>query len=157
MRNLSAVILILLLAVAPSCNFFKNKGLFGKKAKTLAALRTQQDSIRVADSIGQVRGKLLAIENAKLDSVRKDEEARQATERKNKYNIIVGSFITPEYAKSHAETYRQQGYNAKILKMKGSNFELVSAESHEILRRAISRLQQFQDTVEIDAWIYIRQ
>ncbi len=38
MRHLSAVILILILAVAPSCNYFKNKGLFGKKAKTLEAL-----------------------------------------------------------------------------------------------------------------------
>jgi hypothetical protein len=157
MRHLSAVMLILILAVAPSCNYFKNKGLFGKKAKTLEALRAQQDSIRVADSSRLVREKLLAIENAKLDSIRLDELARQAAAKQSKYNIIVGSFITPEYAEGYAENYRQQGYNTEILKMTGSDFELVSAESHQSLKKAISRLKQFQDTVEIDAWIYVRE
>lgn len=157
MRQLSAVVLILLLAVAPSCKFFKNKGIFGKKAKSLSALLAQQDSIRVADSIRKVRDKLLAIEPAKPDSIRLNEEARQAALSIGRYNIIVGSFITPEYAKGHAETYRQQGYDPKIINMEGSNFELVSAESHENLRKAISRLRQFQDTVEIDAWIYKRE
>ena len=157
MRHLSAVLLILLLAVAPSCNFFKNKGLFGKKARALAALQAQNDSIRAADSIRRAQEQLLAIENAKLDSIRLQEETRQAAEKKNKYNIIVGSFITPEYAKELSERYRQEGYDPKIFKLEGSNFELVSAESHQSLRKAITRLQQFQDTVEIDAWMYIRQ
>ena len=155
MRRLSAIIFILLLAVTPSCKFFKKIGLFGRKDNNLAILRTQRDSIRVADSIRKVQEHLLAIENTKLDSIRLAEEVRLAGERKNKYNIIVGSFITPEYAKGHAEYYRQQGYESKILKMEGTRFELVSAESHEILRDALSRLKEFQDTVEIDAWIYI--
>ena len=157
MRHLSAVLLILLLAVAPSCNFFKNRGLFGKKANTLAALLAQQDSIRVADSIRKVQEQLKAIENAKSDSIRLAEEARQAAAKSDRYNIIVGSFITPEYAKVHAESYKQQGYDAKVFKMEGSNFELVSAESHQSLRKAVSRLEQFQDTIEIDAWIYVRK
>jgi hypothetical protein len=157
MRHLSAIFLILLLAVAPSCNFIKNRGIFGKKAKTLEALRAQQDSIRVADSIRNVQEQLLALENAKLDSMRLEEESRLAAATQSKYNIIVGSFITPEYAQGLSEVYRQQGYDTKILKMDGSNFELVSAESHEDLRKAISRLQQFQDTIEVDAWMYIRE
>jgi hypothetical protein len=157
MRHLSAIMLILLLTVAPSCNYFKNKGLFGKKAKTLEALRAQQDSVRIADSIRLVNIKLLAIENAKLDSIKLLEEFRQAAAKQSKYNIIVGSFITPEYAKGYAESFKQQGYNAEILKMTGSDFELVSAESHESLREAVSRLKQFQDTIEIDSWIYIKE
>ena len=157
MRQLSAVVFLLLLTVAPSCNYFKNRGLFGKKAKTLEALRAQQDSVRVADSVRLVEEKLLAIENAKLDSIRLEEQARQTAARQSKYNIIVGSFITPEYARDYAESYRQQGYNAEILKMTGSDFELVCAESHASLRKAISRLKQFQDTVEMDSWIYIRE
>ena len=156
MRQLSAAALILLLAVAPSCDFFRNRSMFGKKARTLAALRAQQDSIRVADSIHNAQEHLLALENAKLDSIRMSEEARQALEQKDKYNIIVGSFITPEFAKSFSDEFRQEGYDTKIIKMEGSDFELVSAESHENLRTAISRLQQFQDTVAFDAWLYIR-
>ncbi len=157
MRHLSIVFLIFLLGVAPSCNFIKNRGFFGKKAKTLATLLAQQDSIRVADSIRKVQDQILAIENAKLDSIRLEEEAKQLAAQTRKYNIIVGSFITPEYANGHSDTYRLEGYDTKVIKMEGSNFELVSAESHQSLREAISRLQQFQDTVEIDAWIYIKK
>ncbi len=157
MRHLSAILLILLLAVTPSCDFFKKMGLFGKKTKSLAVLLAQQDSVRVADSIRKVQEQLFAIESAKLDSLRLEEEARQAAAKTSKYNIIVGSFITPEYARDHAETYRQQGYDPIIFKMEGTDFELVSAESHQSIRNAISRLLQFQDTVQIDAWLYIRE
>jgi hypothetical protein len=156
MRQLSAIFLVLLLALAPSCKYFKNTRLFGKKERTLASLLAQQDSIRIADSLNKVDEKLEALENARLDSVRK-EEARQAAEKKSRYNIIVGSFITPEYAKIMAENYIKEGYDAQILKSEGGNFEFVSAESHESLREAISRLRQFQDTVEIDAWIYKKE
>jgi hypothetical protein len=157
MRHLAAIILTLLITVAPSCKYIKNNGLFGRKAKAEAALRAQQDSVRVADSIRNVQKQLLDIENARLDSILSAEESRKAFENKNRYNIIVGSFITPEYAKSLADSYRQEGYNPQILKMEGTNFELVSAEAHENLFRAISRLRQFQDTVAFDAWMFIRQ
>ena len=157
MKQLSAIVLVILLAVSPSCKYFNNSGLFGKKERTLASLLAQQDSIRIADSLNKVDEKLEAIENARLDSIRKEEEARQSAEKISKYNIIVGSFHTPEYAKSLAEIYRQRGYETKILKMEKSNFDLVSAESHESLRKAISRLRQFRDTVEMEAWIYTRE
>jgi hypothetical protein len=156
MRYLAAICLSLLILMVPSCKYIKNNRLFGRKARAEAALRAQQDSIRVADSIRNVQKRLLDLENARLDSIRSIEEARVAFEKKNKYNIIVGSFITPEYAKSYADEYRQEGYDPKILKMEGTNFELVSAESHEDLYKAISRLRQFQDTVSIDAWMFIR-
>ena len=155
MRHLSAIVLIILLVALPSCKFFKGRGLFGKKADTLAVWQAKQDSTRVADSIRKVRDRLVAIENAKLDSIRKADDERLALE--SKYNIIVGSFITPEYAKGLAEVYRKQGYNSRILKMKESRFELVSAEAHKSFRKAVARLNEFQDTVEIDAWMYIKK
>lgn len=157
MRCLAGIIIALLFSVAPSCNYFRNHGLFGRKARILAAQHAQQDSIRVADSIKQAQKHLLDLENARLDSVRAAEEQRVAFEKKNKYNIIVGSFLTPEYAKDLSEEYRRQGYDPRILKMEGTKFELVSAESHENFIRAVERLRQFQDTVIIDAWMFVRQ
>lgn len=121
----------------------------------MAILLAQQDSIRVADSIKKAQDLLFAIETAKLDSARKADEERLALE--SRYNIIVGSFITPEYAQGLAEVYRKQGYDSKILKMEGSRFELVSAEGHESFRKAVARLKEFQDTVELEAWMYIKK
>jgi len=155
MRHLSVVILIAFLIVLPSCNFFREKGWFNKKERTLAMLKAQQESIRVADSVRKAQERQLAIENARLDSIRLADEARLSLS--SRYNIIVGSFITPEYARAWAEEYRKQGYDAKIIKMEGSRFELVTAESHDNFRRAVNRLNQFQDTVQIDAWIYIKR
>jgi hypothetical protein len=155
MRHLAAIVFIVILTVLPSCKFFKAKGLFGNKDKTLSVMLARQDSIRVADSIRKVQDELLAIENARLDSLRIANDDQLALG--SKYNIIVGSFITPEYAKGLAEDYRKQGYDSRILKMEGSRFELVSAEAHESFRKAVARLNQFQDTVELDAWMYIKK
>lgn len=153
MRYLSALLLIIMLAAMPSCKYFKGKKLFGnKKARELAEMKAMQANIRVADSIKKVQERIQAIENARLDSIRLAEEDRAALA--SRYNIIVGSFITPEYAKAWAEEYRSRGYDSKIIQKENSRFELVIAESHESLRKAASRLNQFQDTVQVDAWIY---
>ncbi len=153
MRYLSALLLIIMLAMMPSCKYFKGKKLFGnKKAREMAEMKAMQNSFRVADSIKKVQERIQAIESARLDSIRLAEEAKAALA--SRYNIIVGSFITPEYAKAWAEEYRTRGYDSRIIKMENSRFELVIAESHESLGRAVSRLSRFQDTVQIDAWIY---
>jgi len=155
MRNLTAIFLVIIIAMASSCKFFKEKKLFGKKDRMMAEWQARQDSIRVADSLKHINDSLLAIENARLDSMRMVEERQ--LELASRYNIIVGSFITPEYAEACAEDYRNRGYDAKIIQKENSRFSLVSAESHESAGRAISRVNQFQDTVETESWIYVRR
>jgi hypothetical protein len=152
MRHLPIVALIIVLLVLPSCKYFKGGN---KKEKALAVLLARQDSIRVADSIKKVQDRLIALESARLDSLKRVEEERLAME--SKYNIIVGSFLTPEYAKGLVEEYRKLGYDAKIMKMEDSKFEMVAAEGHKSFRTAVSRLDAFQDTVLIDAWLYIKK
>lgn len=152
MRLLSALILVLTIAVLPSCKFINQK-FFGKKARALAELQARQDSVRVADSIRKAQERLIALENARQDSLRLAEEEALANE--TKYNIIVGSFITPEFAKSMADEYTAMGYNTRILKPENSKFELVAAEGHQSFGTAMRRLLAFQDTVHTDAWLYI--
>ena len=120
-------------------------------------MKAQEDSVRVADSIRKVQDNLMAIENAKLDSIRKADEERLAMGTKYKYNIIVGSFITPEYSKSLAEDFRKQGYDPKIIKKEGSRFELVSVEAYDSFRKAVARLRAFQDTVQFESWMYVKK
>jgi len=152
MRHLTAIFLILIIGTASSCKFLKEKTFFGKKDRVRAEWQARQDSIRIADSIKRENDRLLAIENARLDSIRLAEAARMTLE--SKYNIIVGSFITPEYAESCAEDYRRMGYDVRLIPKENSRFSLVAAESHESLRTAVARVRQFRDTVEMDSWIY---
>ena len=155
MKQFSIVLITLLLILSPSCKNIRERGLFGKKAKTLEMLRAQQDSIRVADSLKRAENRLRAIEEARLDSLIQAEQERAAKEARNKYNIIVGSFLTPEFARLWAEEYRKQGYDTRIVRMDGSQFDLVVAESYDRFSKAKERLDAFQDTVDIDAWLYI--
>ena len=152
MKNISVVFLVIALVALPSCKYFKGRGLFGKKADTMAVWNARQDSIRVSDSIRKAQALLLEKENARADSLR-----RIAEENNTRYNIIVGSFITPEYAERLSGVYRQKGYDTHIIKVKGSRFELVSAEAYNDMGQALSRLKEFQDNIENDAWIYIRR
>lgn len=155
MRHIAALVLVAIVVLAPSCKFIKKMKIFGGKADTLVVWQARQDSIRVADSIRSVQAALLASEQARLESERAAEE--QAMLLNTKYNIIVGSFITPEYARALEADYRQRGYDPRIIKAEGSSFEFVAAESHNSLRTAIDRLAMYQDTVVIDAWIFIRK
>lgn len=155
MKKVAAIIFLFLLLL-PSCKYFKGKKLFGgKKDKVMAEWLMKQDSVRVADSIKKVQDQILAAENARLDSIRMAEEAEKALA--SQYNIIVGSFITPAYAQEWVNEYLNRGYDPKIIKLEGTSFELVSAESHKSFRKAVSRLAQFQDTVQIDAWLYVKR
>jgi hypothetical protein len=155
MKQLAAFGFIILIVVLPSCRWLREKGLIGRKADTMAVWQVKQDSIRVADSIRNVQNRLLALENARLDSLKKVEQAKLDWESKFRYNIILGSFITPEYARKYSSDLSQKGYKTRILKLEGTKFEMVSAEAHDNFTTALRRLKQFQDTVATDAWMYI--
>jgi hypothetical protein len=157
MRHLSSMVLIVLLIALPSCKYFKSGGLFGRKAVKTAVLQARKDSTRVADSIRKVQEDLQALEDEKLAAARRAEEEKAAQESKSKYNIIVGSFETPQYAKDLADVYRQKGYDPKIIKLEGTRFELVSAEAYDNFSKAAARLKEFQESTELDAWMYIRK
>ena len=156
MRHLFFVLVFGLLIILPSCKYFKGGLLFGNKAKTMI-MKARVDSVRVADSLQKVRDFLLKADQARVDSMRMAEEQRLSLGSKFKYNIIVGSFITPEYAKLLTEEYRKQGYDPKILNIDGSRFELVAIEAYDSFTKATSRLEKFKDTVQLDSWLYIKK
>jgi hypothetical protein len=150
MRYLSIILFLGFLFFLPSCKYFKK----GEKVKTTAFMQAQADSIRHVDSLRQVENRLMG---QRADSARKAEEERLALTASHKYNIIVGSFLTPEYAKLYADEYRKEGFDPKIIQMEGSKFQLVSAEAFDSFRKAVTRLEQFQDTVQTEAWMYVKK
>jgi len=150
MRLISSILLVVLLVSMPSCKYFKG----GRKTREFAIMKARADSMRYADSVQKVFDLRL---EASLDSARRAEEARLIMESKHKFNIIVGSFLTPEYAKILMEEYRKGGYNPEIIKMDGGKFEMVVVESFDSFKKAASRLIQYQDTVQFEAWMYVRK
>lgn len=155
MKYLSIILVLLIFATAPSCKFLREKKIIGRKKTEQAELLEKQRQARIADSLKKVRELNEARESARLDSIRIAEEQRLAMA--SRYNIVVGAFITPEYARQWADEYRSRGYNPEIIQMEGGRFELVVAEAYENAGEAIRRVNQFQDTVQIDAWIYSKK
>lgn len=120
------------------------------------AYQRMRDSTRIADSIKTVQAAELAyaLEVARLDSIARAEEEFKILEESSKYHIIVGSFITPEFALEHTEYYVSMGYDAKIYPA-DNGFELVSAMDIDNLTEAVLMLERFKDTVDFESWIYI--
>lgn len=138
-----------------SCKFVKEKGWFGQKnADTMDAYLRKQDSIHIADSISKVIAKQRAIEQARQDSINKVEQERLERLARFKYHIVVGSFITPQFADEWSVYYNSMGYGTEILKA-GNEFNLVSARKYDNMNDAVYDLERFKDTVQVDAWVYI--
>mgnify|MGYP007070673091 CR=1 FL=1 len=155
MKKLFGLILIIILISCASCRWIKEKGIFGRKADTMAVWLARQDSLRIADSIKAVQEKI-AIEKEKFEADRLAEEQKLEWARKYKYNIIVGSFITPEYARNLLTEYQALGYkDARLIPLENTRFEMVAVEAHDNLRTALTRLERFRDTVAFDSWIYV--
>lgn len=155
MRYIIVFLVIIMVVLTPSCKWLREKGLIGRKADTMAVWKLKQENLRVTDSIRKAQDKLLAIEKARLDSLNSDDVQRREWESKFRYNIIIGSFITPEYARKYSADFASKGFNTRIIKLEGTQFEMVSAEAHENFGNAFARLKQFQDTVAYDSWLYI--
>ncbi len=158
MRNVLLLTVFTLLITSTSCNYFRERGWFGGSEDTLEVWQARQDSIRIADSLRQAvileRERVRQQEIA--DSLQRVEQERLEYEARFRYHIIVGSFVTPEYATSFREHVEGLGYNATKMDLPGTRFEMISAEVHESLRNAFERLPHFQEEIAVDAWIWAR-
>jgi hypothetical protein len=155
MRQIIIFFVIMMLVLTPSCKWLREKGLIGRKADTMVVWKMKQENLRKEDSIRKAQNKLLAIEKARMDSLNAADINMKEWESKFRYNIVIGSFITPDYARKYSAEFASKGYNTRIIKLEGTQFEMVSAEAHESFSKAVERLKQFQDTVAFDSWLYI--
>lgn len=154
MRRTILVLLASVMLLTPSCDFFESINPFGRKAREAEALRRQQEAFRVADSIR------VANEQAEAEKARQAEQARLAEQEAlelSKYHVIVGSFLTPEYADSWLEHIKEFGYDARIVDMDGGRWHLVSAKSFSDLHEAFSALNGIQDNIDGEAWVYRKE
>ena len=156
MKKLIFILFAILISFS-SCKFVKEKGWFGlKNADTMDAYLRKQDSIHIADSISKVIAMQKAIEQARQDSINMAEQKGLEELARFKYHIVVGSFLTPQYADEWSVYYNSIGYDTEMLKA-GNEFNLVSARKYDNIKDAVMDLERFKDTVQIDAWVYINE
>ena len=152
MKKLSLVLLAAVLVLTPSCDFMKSINPFGKKAREAEALRQQQEAFRIADSIRVANEKQAEAERARQAELAMvaEEQARVMTG----YHVIVGSFLTPEYADAWLEHIKGFGYDTQLIGMNGGRWHLVSASSFPDLHQAWNAIGSVQDMIDGEAWVY---
>ncbi len=155
MKNILLVFLAFIMLSATSCNFMQSINPFGKKKREAMALQEQREAYRIADSIRVVRE-----QEAEAERLRQAELAREAEEQAvvmAGHHVIVGSFLTPEYADAWLEHIRGIGYDATIVDMDGGRWKLVSAASFPQQRQAYNALPSITERVDGEAWVWNRQ
>mgnify|MGYP001404367795 CR=1 FL=1 len=155
MKRLITVLMAVMLLLTPSCKFMESINPFGRKAREAEALQKQQEAFRVADSIKVAAEKVAQEKENQAELARQaaEEEARLAAESVSKYHIIVGSFLTPDYASSWLSHCRDMGYDARIIEWNDGRWKLVSAGSYETLRAAYNELPAVLNSFDMQAWV----
>ena len=143
-----------LMLLTPSCDYVKSHNPFTKKQREAEAMRLQQEAERLADSIR------FANENAAREIERQAELARQAEQEameQEKYHVIVGSFLTPEYADGWLAHCNQLGFTSKLVEMDGGRWRLVSVGSYDNIHDAWNALSRVQETAGGEAWVFKKE
>ena len=118
----------------------------------------QQDSIRVADSLKNTLIVRDLAEEVFQDSIVLSEEEMLSEEGiRNQYYIIIGTFAKPDNAMNVAVQFRNQGYEASIIRRTnsyGTELHMVSVKTFKNNEEAISYKNEFQSEVQSPAWKY---
>jgi hypothetical protein len=157
-RFLFGIVLITLTFSLSSCRYLNEKGLFlGKNRKELL-LWAQKDSIRVADSLKNIMPVKDLAPEVKQDSVVKVIQEKPVEEVSSKmYYLIIGSFASPENAKTLAKEYNDQGYKTNIIKTinsSGRSIHLVSIKAFDNYSDAVSYRNNYHSKTSSNAWVY---
>jgi hypothetical protein len=147
---------LILTFILSSCDFFQSKNMFSDDEDTLMLYQKKQDSLRFVDSIKKLQNQLNSVKQrhkAMLDSI-KESQGAQAKRSQYKFHVIVGSFRNSEYLKSYNQFISEKGFKTTILKNQ-YGFNLISVESTNSWKSAVSTLENIRNDIEKNAWIYI--
>lgn len=149
MKNV--VLCIVFFLLISGCKYLKRDKPDDVEVDTMALYRQRQDSIRRADSLIKLeKEKLLGEKKLKSES---GNDVYYLNEIDERYLMIIGSFETLEFARTHAKKYGRLGYTTKVIR-KPDGFNMVSAGTFNNLRDAENELSRFRKNVAVKSWIY---
>lgn len=136
------------------CKYFEEKRLFSKKVDTLINYAEEMDESLDADT-AEIQPEQEMVSPQEDLPVESEDDIYQSTYAAagNKYYLITGCFMIPEFAERYAENMRSMGYNAEIV-LRDDGFHMVSVNSYDDLRSSLNELGSVRADVTPDAWIY---
>ena len=144
---------IVIAILISGCKYFEEKRLFSKKVDTLINYAAEMDKSAEVDS-AEIQKAELAGQQADL-SVDAEEDIYKSgySGPGNKYYVITGCFMIPEFAERYAEKMRDMGYKAEIV-LRNDGFHMVSVGSFNDLRSGLDNLESVRADITPNAWVY---
>ncbi len=149
-KILLSIIIGLLVA---GCKYFEEKRLFSKKVDTLINYAEELDKSVKPDTADMQTGLGQVVTETDMPvATQEDMFKTKFPSSGNRYYIITGCFMIPDYAESYAEKMQSMGYKAEII-VRYDGFNMVSVRSFNDLNASKSELRLVRADIS-NAWIY---
>ena len=148
------ILLYIVIAILiTGCKYFEEKRLFSKKVDTLINYAEELDKPVEPDS-ADIQSSLEQVATETDIPVDSEDDMFQTKfpSSGNRYYIITGCFMIPDFAEGYAEKMQNMGYNAEII-IRDDGYHMVSVRSFNDLSASKSELRTVRAEIS-DAWIY---
>jgi len=145
---------IVLAILITGCKYFEEKRLFSKKVDTLINYTEDLDKSMGSDS-ADIQPDLEQVVTETDITVDTEEDMFQTNfpSSGNRYYIITGCFMIPDFAERYAEKMQNRGYTPEII-LRDDGYHMVSVRSFNDLSASKSELQTVRAELSNNAWIY---
>jgi len=145
------VITVLLIS---GCKYFEEKRLFSKKVDTLINYAAEmEEPVEVDSAVIKAEAESISLQQGMQGEPEEDIYKSAYSQPGNKYYVITGCFMIPEFAERYAERMRNMGYQAEIV-LRDDGFHMVSVSSHNNLRAGLDDLGSVRADITPKAWVY---
>ncbi len=145
---------IVITILITGCKYFEEKRLFSKKVDTLINYAEELDK-PLEPGLADTMTALEQVVTEKDLTVNTEEDMFQTNfpGSGNRYYIITGCFMIPDFAESYAAKMQSRGYKPEII-IRNDGYHMVSVRSFNDLRASRSELQTVRAEIVNNAWIY---
>jgi hypothetical protein len=148
------LLFIVIIILISGCKYFEEKRLFSKKVDTLINYAAEMDKSLVVDTVPiQPETAAVSLQTEPPDIQEEDIYKSTYSGPANKYYVITGCFMMPEFAERYAEKMRSMGYTTEII-LRDDGFHMVSVGSFGDLRASLDNLGSVRADITPKAWVY---
>ncbi len=148
------LLFIVIIILISGCKYFEEKRLFSKKVDTLINYAAEMDKSLEVDTVAiQPETAAVGLQTEPPDIPEEDIYKSTYGGPANKYYVITGCFMIPEFAERYAEKMRSMGYTTEIL-LRDDGFHMVSVGSFGDLRASLDDLGSVRADITPKAWVY---
>lgn len=137
------IIILALVSLISSCDFFNEYSLFSTDVDTLLEIGDLEEQIDIDSSL------------IDMDTGEQSYVEEKVYNPDDNYFVVIGSFQNYEYAEKYAQRFREMGYNTEVLAASNGYYK-VSAGSYSSYQDGMEGVRSIKAAEPVRAWLYKR-